>query len=141
MKALYVETSSILSWLLGEARGEEVRQILDSASHVVTSGLTLLEANRALIRYQAQGGIREAEKQRAIGLLAQVASGWSVMEISETIRNRAGLAFPSEPVRSLDAIHLATALEFASAFSEVIILSFDDRVRINARMLGLALAG
>jgi predicted nucleic acid-binding protein len=140
MNALYIETSSVLSWLLGEKHADAVRHTIDEASTVVTSGLTLLEANRALIRHLGQGGVKEADARRAIGALTQLAADWTIMEISESVRNRAGQSFPHEPVRSLDAVHLATALEFASAFSKVTVLSFDERVRINAQMLGLSLA-
>jgi hypothetical protein len=39
--------------------------------------------------------------------------------------------FPKEPVRVLDAIHWGTLLQ---------VLSLDDRVRDNARLLGFRLA-
>ena len=48
--AVYLETSALQSWLLGEPDGRAVRRILDAASTVVTSRLTLLEAARSLLR-------------------------------------------------------------------------------------------
>jgi hypothetical protein len=42
-------------------------------------------------------------------------------------------------VRTPDAIHLSTALEFAQAFPEIGMLSLDRRIRDNAEVLGLAL--
>lgn len=46
-------------------------------------------------------------------------------------------SFPVEPVRTLDAIHLATALEWHKRIEPVAVLSTDERVRSNARALGL----
>jgi hypothetical protein len=47
----------------------------------------VLEANRALIRYQAQGLAKEAEIRRASGVLAEVASSWTT--IDEQVRANA----------------------------------------------------
>ena len=43
----------MLSWLLGEPAGEEVRQALAGAERVIASDLTLVECERALLRAQA----------------------------------------------------------------------------------------
>ena len=42
-----------------------------------------------------------------------------------------------EPVRSLDAIHLATALEFTKVVATLGVLSFDTRITDNLDPLGL----
>jgi hypothetical protein len=42
-----------------------------------------------------------------------------------------------EPVRTLDAIHLATAAAFRAELDAVVVCSLDQRVRLNARALGL----
>ncbi len=59
------------------------------------------------------------------------------MEITAEVRNRASMNFPIEPVRSLDAIHLATALEFMQAYNEMKVISFDKRIIDNLEPLGL----
>jgi hypothetical protein len=46
---------------------------------------------------------------------------------------------PVEPVRALDAIHLASARLFHADLNDVSILSFDHRIRANAPALGIAL--
>ena len=46
---------------------------------------------------------------------------------------------PCEPIRALDAIHLATTLAVRNLSPEVQALSFDERVRDNAASLGFAL--
>lgn len=52
---------------------------------------------------------------------------------------RARADFPLEPVRTLDALHVSTALAFYEAFGELTMLSFDERVRANAAALGMLL--
>lgn len=59
------------------------------------------------------------------------------MEITPNIRLRAAEPFPVEPVRTLDAIHLATAVHFASEFSDLSVLTFDERILSNLEPLGL----
>ena len=48
--------------------------------------------------------------------------------------------FPHEPVRTLDALHLATAAIFAQALGSLCVASLDDRVRTNAKAMGMSLA-
>jgi hypothetical protein len=45
--------------------------------------------------------------------------------------------FPREPVPTLDALHLATAAVFLETLSALRLLSLDDRVRGNARAMGI----
>lgn len=59
-----------------------------------------------------------------------------VGERSEEILSRAGRAFPREPVRTLDAVHLATIEALGEAPPIVTVVTRDDRVAENARALG-----
>jgi hypothetical protein len=58
------------------------------------------------------------------------------MSIDETILTYAGRPFPIEPVRTLDAIHLATAAALDESPALVVVVSRDRRVRDNAAALG-----
>jgi hypothetical protein len=49
---------------------------------------------------------------------------------------RAALPFPREPVRTLDAIHLASAVLHAQAAAPLEVLSTDPRIRDSAVALG-----
>lgn len=59
------------------------------------------------------------------------------MPISEEILSRARQPFPGEPIRSLDAIHLASVLVAAGSLPDVGLLSLDRRVRTAGTRLGL----
>ena len=137
MIVVYAETSSVLAWLLGEEGALETAAVIDSADKIVTSVLTVLEANRGILRAAEQRGVTPADAASLKGLLARAASDWDLMEITGEIRVKAAERFPVEPVRTLDAIHLATALEFTQIYTGISILSSDARILSNLEPLGL----
>jgi predicted nucleic acid-binding protein len=137
VSSLYIETSAVLAWLLGQAHADDVRAKVDDAEVVMTSSLTFAETERAVVRAEHERLIRAADGQRLRGLLQRASAGWMRMTVSEEILARAGRTFPVEPVRTLDAIHLATALAFTKAFSDLQVLSLDRRLVDNARALGI----
>jgi predicted nucleic acid-binding protein len=138
MSVVYLESSALLQWLLGQSGGAEVRRRVDQATVVLTSTITLTETERVLIRAESQGVLKGGDAQRLRGLLNRARKSWTRMAVSDDVLSRAARAFPVEPVRTLDAIHLATALEFATTFPDLRVLSFDRRLRDNTEALGIA---
>jgi len=136
---LYAESSAVLAWLLGEAAGSRVRELLASADLVIASDLTLIECERVLIRAVALGEIAEAQAADRQSVLNAAAAHWNRLRIGGEIVDRARQPFPEEPVRTLDAIHLASALVARSAIAGLELLSLDDRIRAVARRLGMQL--
>jgi uncharacterized protein with PIN domain len=140
VNVVYAESSAVLAWLLEEPGQFAVTTELANADRVVTSALTLIECSRALARARGAKRVKPTEELAALRLLDQAAASWSVHDISDRVAQRARETFPHEPVRALDAIHLATAIVIAEALGVVRMLSLDDRVRKNAGALGLVLA-
>lgn len=134
---LYVEPSAILSWLLDEERAAEVRRLLAEAELIVTSDLTFIECDRVLLRAAALGELTEAEAADRRAHIANVSAYWSTLRIGGEVVDRARQSFPSEPIRTLDAIHLASVLVARAAIAGLAVLSLDDRVRASAQRLGL----
>jgi uncharacterized protein len=130
----------VLAWLLGESEGETVRITLAGADEVLTSDLTLVECDRALIRAQAILDLRASEIARRRRVFEATAAGWVLLRISPAIVERARKPFPGDPIRSLDALHLASALTVAEVSDDFAVLSLDRRVRESARALGLGVA-
>ncbi len=133
---LYAETSAVLRWLLAEEDGAEIRATLAAAAKVTSSRLTLIETRRVLRRAERAGRIAAAQAADLLAIFAQAASTWAILEVSEEIARRAEDGFPNEPVRTLDAIHLASALFLRQSFPDLAILTADERVRDNAALLG-----
>ncbi|MEK6608143.1 MAG: PIN domain-containing protein [Myxococcota bacterium] len=136
---LYLETSAALRDVLEGDDGEAVRALLRRADVVVASRLTIGEVGRVLARMRvldakvaARVAAREAEFVSDRDL-------WHLMPIDEAILERCARPFPVEPVRMLDAVHLATIERVSASVSRLVVLSTDTRVRANAEALGFEL--
>jgi predicted nucleic acid-binding protein len=116
-----------------------VQRALRASEQRVTSFLTLAEAQRALVRAVTGGRLRQAQQRDAVQALETFASRCDLVSVTEDVLRRAGRPFPIEPIRTLDAIHLATAELVGQAPALVTILSRDRRIRDNAKALGYAL--
>ena len=136
---LYAESSAVLAWLLGERPGDQVKAALSSADLVVASDLTIIECTRALIRSASVGALTEADATDRKGHLSSASTAWNILRVHPEVAERARQPFPAEPVRTLDALHLASALSARAAFPGLSVLALDQRIRRNARELGFSL--
>jgi hypothetical protein len=102
----------------------------------VCSRLTLIESHRAVRRAVVLNDLVETDAAEVRAILTQAAARWAVLEISSEVASRAEQAFPVEPVRTLDAIHLASALLLRHSIPDLVVVSTDDRLRANASQLG-----
>lgn len=137
---VYAETSAVLAWLFAQEGGGRVRETLAGASQVVASRLTLIETRRVIRRAEREARISAVQAADLLALFARAASTWVVLEISAEVARRAEEGFPREPVRTLDAVHLASALVLRRAFPDLAVATADERVRVNSQQLGLTLA-
>jgi predicted nucleic acid-binding protein len=125
-----------LCWLLDEARAAELRAPLGDAELLLTSSLTLIECERVLIRGVATNLVPEAVAAERGAVLARTADHWVVFDLDAEVTERARRPFPAEPIRTLDAIHLATAVLARSLVPDLTVLSLDERVRRSAEQMG-----
>ncbi len=107
---LYAESSAALAWLLEQKYGELVADTLGQAALIIASDLTLIECDRVLIRAVVLDELHESDAVQRQARLTAVSTRWTLVALDEEIIERARRPFPSEPVRTLDAIHLASAL-------------------------------
>lgn len=135
--SLYAESSAVLAWLLDEEAGPDVRQLLAAAPIVVASDLTFIECDRVLLRAAALGELTDGEAADRRAHLATAGSHWQVLRIGPEVVERARQPFAGGPIRTLDAIHLASVLVARSAVAGLELLSLDDRIRSAAGQLGV----
>jgi predicted nucleic acid-binding protein len=133
---LYAESSAVLAWLLTERGSDHAHDLLTTASTVATSALTLVECERGLLRAHLHGRLSDSQLARRKAQLAAAAVGWNIAPVGDEVLHRASERFPNEPVRTLDAIHLATALLARSTVPDVSVISLDHRIRTAAAALG-----
>ncbi len=134
---LLVESSAVLTWLLDEVRAAEINSLLLKAEFVLTSNLTWIECDRVLHRYAALRHCSDINIPQIRARFEEIQSLWSSVELTIECQQRARRPFPVEPVRTLDALHLSTALIAAEWVPNLRILSLDTRLRDNASALGL----
>lgn len=137
---VYAESSAVLRWLFNEAEGDAIRAIFQDAERVACSRLTLLETRRAIRRALFMRQLTEAAARDLLGMLAMAAAHWTVLEMTHAVAERAAAAFPNEPVRTLDALHLASAVFLREQGIGLSVVSTDERVRSNAQTLGFEVA-
>jgi hypothetical protein len=111
--------------------------MLSTAEIIVASDLTLIECDRVLWRAVALKELTEAEAADRRHHFAAAAAHWQVLRIAPEVVDRARQPLPGEPIRTLDAIHLASLLMARSAVRGLGLLSLDDRVRQVAKGLGV----
>lgn len=124
MRATYVDSSALVKLVVYEAETEALRKFLASSDQMTSSLVTRVELSRAVARRLPEAGaVAQAllESVVIVGLDARIAT------------RAAGLAPAS--VRSLDAIHLATALELGADLTAFV--CYDDRLSAAATALGL----
>ncbi len=126
----------MLCWLLDGARAPEVRGLLGDAELVLASSLALIECERVLIRAVATNLLPEAAAAERRAVLARTADHWVVFDVDAEVMERARRPFPAEPIRTLDAMHLATAVLARSLVVDLAVLSLDERVRRSAEEMG-----
>lgn len=129
----------MVAWWLGETRATDVGSPLAAAEVVVTSELTLVECERVLVRAFSLKEIGEAAVADRQAWLRSAVSRWSVIRLDTGILERAKLAFPGEPLPTLDALHMSSALSARASAPGLVFLSLDERLRKNAKSLGFEL--
>ncbi len=124
------ETVALQSWL--DDRADDV---------VVTSELALAEVIRVVRRnnHTDQGELIDADELAAdLDEAAAVLAATAQVAVDREILERAG-ALDAPMIRTLDAIHLASALALAPAVTEFV--TYDRRSAEIARAAGLVLVG
>ncbi len=113
-------------------------RLLGEAAIIIASDLTLIECDRVLRRAVALKELTEAQAADRRAHLIAAAVHWQVLRIAAEIVDRARQPFPGDPIRTRDAIHLASLLVARSAVVGLRLLSLDARVRQAARRSGIA---
>ncbi len=134
MSTPYIESSALVAALLeGDVAA---RASIRAQGRRVTSALTLAEAARAILRGRTTGRLSEADERSATRALQLFARRCDLVDVTDAILARVGRRFPVEPIRTLDAVHLATAEELGEPPALVTVVTRDARVGDNARALG-----
>jgi predicted nucleic acid-binding protein len=127
MPATYLDSSAIVKLVVAEPESAALRRYLRRRRPVVSSALARTEVIRALA-FEGEEGL-----SRGRAVLARI----DLLRVNDRVLDAAGLLGPAE-VRSLDAIHLATAQQLGSDLGQIV--TYDARMTEAARHLELRAA-
>ncbi len=128
MAGVYLDSSAIVKLAVREPESDALRRYLRRRRPFVSSALARTEVLRALLF----GG------EEALAAGRRVLTRCDLVRVNDRVLSIAGTMNPPE-LRSLDAIHLATAERLREEIQELII--YDERMASAARNLGFRVSG
>jgi predicted nucleic acid-binding protein len=127
-----VDSSVVLSVALGEPdRLRAWNRITDP----VSSELIRIECLRTIDRARLQGRLDEPDLARVRADLLQLIDSFTLIELDERIKARAADPFPTL-VRTLDALHLASALALRESSTDLPLATHDRGLAMAAEAIG-----
>ena len=135
---IYLDTSTVLRALLGD--GDPLPE-WGRWDRAYSSELMGLEARRAIDRLRLERALDDDGLADAHQALAKAERAIGVIRLTAEVLRRASQPMPTV-VKTLDAIHLASALLFAQYREADLVFGTHDRRQANAaRALGFAVVG
>lgn len=133
----YFDTSVLVKRYVREADSARAA-VLIRRHAVLSSAVAPLEALSALTRRRTAGDVRARDFTAILARLRLDRAFWTLVEIDATVRSKAEELVERHAVRTLDAIHLASASVFEiSARFDVPFITADLRQRDAAHAEGL----
>lgn len=126
-RVTYVDSSALVKLVVREPESQALRRYLGRRRPLVCSALARVEVVRALM------SLGDQALRRGNEVLARI----DLVRINDRVLSAAGAMSPIE-LRSLDAIHLATAQQFGSELRGII--TYDSRMAAAAEALGWRVA-
>ena len=123
----YVDSSAIVKLAVAESESKALRRFLSRRQPLVSSALARTEVARALMPSGVEAVSRGEEVLRRIQLV----------RVNDRVLSAAGRMQPAE-LRSLDAIHLASARELGSFVKQIV--TYDERMAAAAAAAGWSVA-
>ncbi len=138
---LYADASALLKLYLEENESAVAMRLIGTADAVVTSAIAYVEIRASLSRALNSGRLSHASYMTAVAAFEERWTNVSVVEIDESLIKRAANAAETRRLKSLDAIHLASALRTGEDVGPSFhFLAFDADLLGAADAEGLALA-
>jgi predicted nucleic acid-binding protein len=124
-RAAYLDPSALVRPAIREPESAALRLYVRQRRPLISSMLVRIEVSRVLLRFGP----------RALGRGRQVLATVDLVRLNDRILNTARTLLPGG-LRSVDAIHLATALQLGDDLAEIV--TYDERMAAGARDPGLS---
>jgi len=126
---LYLDSSAIVKLVASEQESVALHELLRSGGPAVAGALAKVEVHRAVIRLGPSPDLQ----RRVTDVLSRIA----LIRVDDAILQRAAQLEPAS-LRSLDAIHLATAMSVRQHLEAFVV--YDRKLAEAAVQLGVAVA-
>ena len=135
---VYLDASALVKLFVPEAESDELNQALTGLTNVIVSDLALTEMASAVSRRTRERRLTPRQAQRLYREASKLHASSRRAELTPPIHRRAERLMLSltVPLRTLDALHLATALDTEAAT----VVTFDPRLRDAVNSQGLFVA-
>ncbi len=134
MNIYYLDTSALIKRYHREMGTEKVNQLFEEIlvrkSDAFISYLGVLEAVSAITRHKKELGSSYSKVMK--GVLMEVSENLSIIPIDDEVVTTSMKMVLTHNIRSLDAIHLATAVIIKSYLNKEIIFISSDKELLNA---------
>jgi predicted nucleic acid-binding protein len=133
----YLDSSVALRHIL---KGEDKIRLALECGKVFSSELFEIECRRVIHRCRMEGELDDERLVLALERLGSLLDGINMISLSTAIKKRAMESFPVV-VKTLDALHLASAIKLGEALhGEIVVMySHDKAMNQCAKALGLGL--
>lgn len=132
---LYLDTSAYLCILLGEDGSERLSRETEGAE-LLSSVLLVLEAKRNLIRLAREGILASSQYKTALDRLEQDVARFTLRDLTLELCQSITMPPVATP-RTLDLVHLRTALWFHAVRQIERFVTMDTALEQAAKELGL----
>jgi uncharacterized protein len=134
----YFDTSALIKRYVDETGRQRVLQLL-RRHRCVTSAVLPVELRGALRRRLADGSLEHIATSAILKRLAADRQFWTFIEVTSDVLDNAETLVSTHPLRTLDAIHVASARLFALRLGRpsVLFVSADARQSSAAAAVGM----
>ncbi|HEV8611949.1 MAG TPA: type II toxin-antitoxin system VapC family toxin [Gemmatimonadales bacterium] len=138
----YWDSSALVPLLMEEARTAGLQKILSTDAEIITWWGSRIECRSALYRQQRDGRLKESIVAAAELVLVTLARRWLEIGASEIVRETAERLLRGHPLRSGDALQLASTIVAADFRpSNLQFVCCDQRLAAAARQEGFSVTG
>lgn len=136
----YFDTSALVKRYVDEAGRPEVLQLL-RRYRCVTSAVLAVELRGALRRRVSEGTIEATQVPKILKRVAVDRAYWTLVEVASNVLAAAEALIAAHPLRTLDAIHVASAQLFAARMMTpaMMFVSADARQTDVAAAVGMTI--
>jgi predicted nucleic acid-binding protein len=121
-----MDSSAIVKLILPEEESPALLALLGEFDGLVSSALAAVEVSRAVLRATSEASVLHRARQ--------VLAGIHLLRLDQEVLNAAA-ELPPETLRTLDALHLASAMTLEGDLTALVV--YDDRLAEAARRTGL----